>query len=96
MVMAFYSFFSTNSVKGLFERAVGLQQASPADVATLLDVVVLRTVARSLSPAQRQTALSLLRSQPERFVAWLDEAAPSARLAITEALTRTLLSLTVE
>jgi hypothetical protein len=94
--MPLYTYYITRPVSQLIDQ---VEQSHAEDLPllkSLLDMVVLRTTARALTEPQRQMALSLLRSQPERFVAWLDEASPSTRLAISEALTRALLARTVE
>lgn len=62
----------------------------------LLDLVVLKTVSQLLDASMRQHALSLLRADPNRLSVWLEQNYPLSRLTITEALTRVLLSLTVE
>ncbi len=69
---------------------------SARDLDQLLDLTVLKSVLRQTDEAAKSHIVSILRADPNRFVFWLDQQFPSARLAVTEALTRVLLSLTVE
>ena len=62
----------------------------------LLDLTVLKVIANRIETTQRSQALQILRANSAQLAIWLDQTYPTLRLAMIEALTRVLLSLTVE
>lgn len=95
--MNMHTLFSNEQVKQLLQRiSAELNEQEQLNLASLLDAVVIKTIARDIPTSARTAALPLFRADPVRLVQWLDEQYPSLRLTIVEALTRTLLSLTVE
>lgn len=61
-----------------------------------LFMTVCESLAKSLPKNHRPYALTLLKAQDLAFDAWLHDVSPHSRIAIEEALLRTLLSLRVE
>jgi len=62
----------------------------------LLDLIVIKIIARQLQPADRIQIVGMYRADASRLSVWLDEHYPALRMTITEALTRILLTFTVE
>ena len=95
--MMIYTHYITPTLEQKISQAHGdLPGTTATDLDHLLELVVFKTIAQFLEPAARLQAVSMYRADPTRLIQWVDQTYPSARIAIVEALTRTLLSLTVE
>lgn len=80
-------------------RSVVQQQLNATQMrqlSELLDLTVIKVLLNNIKPAEKSQTLQLLRAGNDRLIAWTDQAYPTMRLSVTEALTRVLLSLTVE
>lgn len=97
MTKLLHQYYETQPIVQLRQSVVTrLSAADVAELDYLLNLVVLKAVAQLLDTAARQHAISLLRVDPSRLVVWLDQTYPLARMTSIEALTRVLLSLTVD
>lgn len=95
--MTFYTFFSTAQIEQLTSQVLDQSGTDDRDqLELLLNASVLTTLAKTLPSGQKTTALQLIRSEPNRLVQWLTTVSPTSKLAVTEALTRVLLSLRLE
>lgn len=95
--MLLYTPYASETILQLRQTALlGLTSKEEPALDYLLNLTVVKTMARQIELAARPQALSLLRADPTRLHAWLSQQYPTSRMAIIEALTRTLLALTVE
>lgn len=95
--MSLFQSYSNEPISQLRQTVrQGVSSSEQAQLDNLLDLIVIKTIARQLQPAVRTQVLSMYRADATRLSAWLDEHHPALRMAITEALTRILLTFTVE
>lgn len=97
MTKQLYEYFANEPVLAL-RQEVGqsLSEAEKLDLYKLLDLTVIKVLVKTIDAPARSQLLQLARAELPRFVAWINQQYPTTRLTITEALTRVLLSLTVE
>ncbi len=95
--MHLYQRFATTSIESL--RSTILQKLgveSDENLEYLLDLITIKSIKTSIDEAARPQVVGILRADAARLAGWLDQRYPTARMEIIEALTRTMLSLTVQ
>jgi hypothetical protein len=94
--MSLFLPFANASMQKLYQSVVEDMHDQQESLDMLLDLTVLKTVARSLDVGERKQALALFRADHQRLALWITQDFPGVGLTISEALTRVLLALTVE
>lgn len=97
MTKQLHEYYANDSVLVLRQEVAQLLSPSEQlELYKLLDVTVLKVLSKTLDASAKLQALTLARAELARFATWVNQQYPTTRLTITEALTRVLLSLTVE
>lgn len=96
MIMLYQTVATSTVLQLKAELASALSGQELPRLERLLDLVVIKTLHKLIPSAKQPMGVQVIRADVTRLPAWLDQVAPSARTVLNEALTRTLLSLTVE